>query len=211
MYKYVLLISVLVLSACASKGSDGLNVNHKVWDNRYHNKRIAQNNFDLEIIRFTDARLPAGRVPLENPRVIYEYDPEDLLNGVNYRIPVLLDKNFDLTNVPEPIYKVEVDLLKLRTYISTGGLWEGKHGKYNIELETLITVREPNSAIIFQENYDIDLTDKRYAGNARSPSAKYDQQSMFNLTEAAIRQIAQKVAWRMRAAHNKRMKALASK
>lgn len=209
MYKSVLLTLVFLLSACAIVGHQAdAPLTDKVWNNRFHNKRLAENVFDLEVIRFTDARHPAGRVPKTSPRIIYEYEPDRLLNGVKYRIPVLLEKNFDLTNVPEPIYKVEVELLKLRTLVATGGLLEGKHGKYVVELETHITVREPDSSVMFAETFDIELSERRFAGNARSPSAEYDQQELFALTEAAIRQVAQKVAWKTRRTHAKYAKAV---
>jgi hypothetical protein len=204
MYKnLVTVIGVsFILGACSGGwGPKPTILTSDVWNDRYHDKKIAESDFMLEVIRFTDARRPRQWAPDVGQDVIYEYNPDELLSGVNYRFPVLLEKHFGITQAQRLVYLVEVELKELRTAIRTGGIRSGQWGEYDVKLEADVLVRRPDSSILMQETYDVRLDRTRRSKIGRSPAADLDKQRMFDLTEAAIRKVAQQTAWKVRGLH----------
>jgi hypothetical protein len=203
MYKNLMMIGcAVVLGSCSGAwGPKPTILTSDVWNDRYHDAKIAESDFMLEVIRFTDNRRPRQWAPDVGQDVIYEYNPDDLLSGVNYRFPVLLEKHFGITEAQRLVYLVEIELKALRTVIRTGGLRSGRWGEYDVDLEADVLVRRPDSSILMQETYDVRLDRTRRSTTGRSPSSELDKQRMFDLTEAAIRKVAQQTAWKVRNLH----------
>ncbi|MDD9912710.1 MAG: hypothetical protein OXR68_02230 [Alphaproteobacteria bacterium] len=176
-------------------------VEEGVWRDYYRTKRFSEDAFMLEVIRFKDARLPREKMPDVSQNVIYEYRPEELLSGVNYRLPVLFDKHFNVGRQQEPAYRVELDLLKIRTIIRTGNIRVGPLGRYDVETEFDVVVRRPDSSILFKDIIAVHLDRSRKSMKGRDPAADLDRQRMYDLTEAAVQKTAQKIIWGVRQAH----------
>ncbi len=209
MFKHALLLVVaIVMAGCAGWGSKGAveTENTEFWRTGFYKEKLSKTNFTLKIIRFTDARRVREKVSNKNQNVIYQYDPDALLSGVSFRLPVLFEKHMALTAESEPIYSVEMDLKNFKTAIYTGNIKHGPFGYYNVELEVDIIVRRPDSSLIMRDSFDVELDRSRKTYIGRDPSAELDKQRMFDLTEAAIRKIAQKVAWQMRGLHYNEIK-----
>ncbi|MCP5405443.1 MAG: hypothetical protein H6922_04385 [Pseudomonadaceae bacterium] len=161
-------------------------------------KLIAKSDFSVELVRFEDVRRPRSTVPHPRDTVIYEYQPDELLQGIAYKAPVLLSKHMEYKTPAEKNYKVEVELEKLRTYIATGTILTGHFGQYTVELEARVLARRPDSQVVVYRPYTLTLTEKRNSFNARNPTKEMDRARMYDLSEDAFRRLSEDVMWDLR-------------
>ena len=209
MFKYASIVSLAVLlSSCGGWASRNSVDTTRAWDNRYHTQKLRENEFRMEVIRITDMRRVRDRLPDNSENVIYEYDMDELLSGVRYRLPVLFEKHFNFNNnAPEPVYRVELELKKLRADIKTGTLKHGPFGYYENDFEAFYIVRRPDSSVLVQGVVDFRNDRTRKSKTGRDPSIELDKQRMFDLVEAGIRKAAQRITWKVRLAHRDEVRA----
>lgn len=152
-------------------------------------KYLEKLDFTMDIIRFEDRRR-ARSIPKDpTGNVIYEYDADQLLSGVSHRLPVLFSKHFGYGLVKPNTLLVEIDLQKLKTSIKTGTISTGKFGRYFIDLEADITVRDTDSSVLNTETYKQTFDLKRTSFDGRSPSSEMDRSRMYQVVEEAVRRM----------------------
>lgn len=159
---------------------------------------LAKSDFSVELVRFEDTRRPRNTQPLPSDNVIYEYEPDELLQGVTYKIPVLMSKYLSFRPQAAKNYRAEVELEALRTRIVTGNLLSGNFGRYAVEMEARVLVRRPDSTVVIHRPYKLELEEKRQTFNGRNPTKEMDRARMYDLTEDAFRRLSEDIAWDLR-------------
>lgn len=201
MLRALFLCCLILLGGCFGWSQRAPLITHDVWhDSRV--KKLLESPFRLQVVNFVDGRRPSNMAPMTDSDILYEYDPNDLMNGVQYRLPVMFERQFARSsgNV-EPTYMVELELRELRTSINTGGLKSGRFGRYDVALEVAITVRRQDSYVLLEKTYPVELDKVRRSQDGRGPSAEADRQRLIKLVDDATGRIAQQVGWHMREAH----------
>jgi|GEM_PF-2459831 len=190
----VALVASLGLSAC---GSTYLSPDENPFTNGSAKSKanvLAKENYTLDIIRFDDRRTARAAARDVTDDVIYEYEPDTLLGGVAHRLPVLFSQHFGYgLNKPNTLL-VEMDVQKLKTLIKTGTFTSGNFGRYIVDLEIDITVRDTNSAILLVDTYRENFELRRKSFNGRPPSAEMDRSRTYQMVDEAVRRMAERVA-----------------
>lgn len=160
---------------------------------------LAKSDFSLEVVRFEDSRRPRSTAYLSPDSVIYEYEPDELMQGVKFRLPVLLNKYLAYRSKSPKHYFVEVELLYLKPTIITGTFWDGRDmGRYSMDMEVRVLARRPDSQVAVFRTNKIHLEQPRQTYNGRDPSKEMDRARTYDLIEDGIRQLAEEIAWDIR-------------
>lgn len=160
---------------------------------------LARSDFSVEIVRFEDSRRPRSTAFRSPDQVIYEYEPDELMQGVKYRMPVLMNKYFAYRSKAAKHYLAEVELLYLKPMIITGTFWEGRDmGRYSVDVEVRVLVRRPDSQVAVFRTEKIHLEQPRETYNGRDPSKEMDRARVYDLIEDAIRKLSETIAWNVR-------------
>lgn len=159
---------------------------------------VAKSDFSMEVVRFTDNRRPRSlnRAPTELSMDVY--DPDSVVQGITTRLPAIYEKYLAYRPKQLKHYKVELDLLDLRTEVLNGNVWSGRFGRYSIALEIEATVRRPDSRVVVRRVYRVADTQKRATYDGRSPSQTMDETRLMALVDAAVRKTAMDLAWDVR-------------
>ena len=153
-------------------------------------RALAGSHFSVELVRFTDARRPRS-MEVETPdRLIYQYDPDTLLQGAAYKSATLLNKYLCYRPTYPKDYKVEIDLDHLTTLIKTGTWWSGSWGRYTVAIEMHVLARRPDSSVVLDKLYTFRQERERKDFNGRGPSKERDRAVMYDMVEVGIRKIA---------------------
>jgi hypothetical protein len=159
---------------------------------------ISKSDFSVELVRFEDARRPRSTGITARDTIVYDYDPDTLLQSVTYKMPVLITKHLSYKPKLPKNYLAEVDLTTLHARIVTGDVFSGKMGRYTVHLEADVLVRRPDSFVAINKPYAIDRIGKRQTFNGRPPSEEMDRARQYDLVEDAIRSLAERIAWDLR-------------
>lgn len=161
-------------------------------------KLLARSDFSMELVRFTDSRRPQSTALATPEGNIYDYEPDELLQGVTYKVPVLVNKYMAWRPKVAKHYRVEMELEQLHARIISGNLWSGNFGRYLADVQTRVMVRRPDSQVVVNKIYTITLEQKRPTFNGRNPSKEMDRARVYDLVEDSFRQIAEDIAWDVR-------------
>jgi hypothetical protein len=161
-------------------------------------KLLARADFSVEMVRFADARRPRSTALATPEGNIYDYEPDELLQGVTYKVPVLVNKYLAWRPKTEKHYRVEMELEQLHARIISGNLWSGNMGRYATDVEARVMVRRPDSQVVLNKVYTAVLEQKRPTFNGRNPSKEMDRARVYDLVEDAFRAIAEDIAWDIR-------------
>lgn len=167
---------------------------------------VAKTDFSMEVVRFTDIRRPRSMNIAPKEQFIDVYDPENVLQGISTRMPMLYEKYLAYKPKQLKHYKVEFDLLDLRTEILNGNFWSGRFGRYAIALELEATVRRPDSSVVLRRVYKVQDEQPRRSGDGYSPSQKMDEVRLMALVDAAVRKTSMDLAWDVRQLDARRWK-----
>lgn len=160
---------------------------------------LARSDFSLEVARLTDSRRPRSTAFEVPDQIIYEYEPDNLIQGLVFRGPVLLNKYLTYRPRTAKHYFVEVDVKRLDTYIATGKLlFGGRDGRYIATMEFEALVRRADSQIALRRTYRIENKMPRVSHNGRHPSKELDRAAMYDLVEDGFRKFAEQLAWDVR-------------
>lgn len=160
---------------------------------------VAKSDFSMEVVRFTDSRRPRSLERGPEEQAMDVYDPETVLHGVSTRLPALYEKYLAYKpKQPLKHYKIEFDVLDLRTEVLNGNFWSGRFGRYAIALEIEAIVRRPDSSVILRRVYKVEDGQHRKTYDGRSPSQAMDETRLTALVDAAVRKTAMDLAWDIR-------------
>ena len=168
-------------------------------------------DYTVKTILLEDERYPQSFTPEQADDVIYEYNPDELLDGVQYRLPVLFDKHFpgnrnlrDADSVR--LYYAEIEVNHLRTMIRTATFDTPSHfGRYVAELEVTVTIRLPDSTTLVRKSYSDREEIRRLSYSGRSPSAEMDRRRLYTMVEELVAKMAEDAARAARSKDNRRL------
>lgn len=169
-------------------------------------RRLANGDFSMQVIGFTDARQFPNSEGLVTPDIAYRYDPENILQGVKSQVPSILQSYLPAPTSATKAYKVEIELLRLNTLIKTGTLWTGTWGSYFSSIEIVARVRRADSTVALERHYRMELERKRSSPTGRAPAGDIDHSEMFYLVDRSLRKIAENMAWDIRSGDDARWK-----
>lgn len=161
-------------------------------------KALSKSDISFELVRVQDRRIPVAKSIQVQDGIIYEYVPDKLFSGVEGYVGSAL-KRF-LTFGPEKptVFKVEYEVRNLRTYIATGDFISGMFGKYKIEMEADVIVRDSTSKAVFRDTVRVESDEPRLPVKGQHPSADADARQMDEMMRAMLRKVAIHTAWRVR-------------
>ena len=159
-------------------------------------------DFSVELLTFNDNRLPESFVPNPEQTTHWEYEPDKLLGGVKLRIPALmraaLNFNPQQVTASERQFLAEIDLRMLRTNILTGTFTSGPYGRYNVEVQADVVVRDRASRAVLNQPFRVVLQKNRPAYRGGQTPAKVDEARMMKLADSAIQTLATDIAWALK-------------
>ena len=161
-------------------------------------KVVFRSDFSVELNQFTDQRTPRSLQAQQPKGIIYQYDPDDLLQGVTYRLPVLLETYLTYRPRKAKHYQVDVAVTELQTYIKTGNIFDGRFGRYAVRLELAVVVRRPDSRVVLARSYRQRMETTRSSYDGRNPTVETDRAAMFDLVDMAMRKTAENIGWDIR-------------
>lgn len=161
-------------------------------------KAIAASNFSMELVKFTDARRPRSLEAETPDQIIHQYDPDQLLQGLKFRIPNIMERYLAYKPHQPKNYKLEVELVRLRTLVKTGTLWSGSWGRYSVDMELRVIARRDDSTVVMQRTYHLAEEQPRQSHLGRGPSKERDRARMYDLTESMLRKICEQIGWDLR-------------
>jgi hypothetical protein len=160
---------------------------------------LARADFSVEVARLTDSRRPRSLEHEAPDQIIYEYEPDNLIQSLVYRGPVLLNKFLAYRPKSAKHYLVEVDVLRLDSYIAKGKFMNGGHdGRYVTALEFEALVRRPDSQIVLRRTYTLKQDLPRKSHDGRHASKELDRATMYDVVEDGFRRLAENLAWDIR-------------
>ncbi len=158
--------------------------------------------FDVRLIRYADERPGSNMVPLGTDDIIYEYDNDQLTQGVDVRLPGLVQSHFNFGVRNDHFYTVEMSLKHFRNYIQTGTILTTRFGSYVSEVEIEMLVRDINSNVLFRDTYSSEFVTKRPPVDGRHPNEKQDRKKMLETMNEAVKRIAFRTVWDIRNWHH---------
>ncbi len=212
LYRNLILASVAALSvsACVTVpgtdqtllGAGGIKKKLSFSDMDGVASAMKRESFDVRLIRYADDRPGSNMIPLGTDDVIYEYNNDQLTQGVDERLPGLVQSHFNFGVRNDHFYTVEMSLKHFRNYIQTGTFLTTRFGSYVSEVEVEMLVRDMNSNVMFRETYSSEFVNKRSAVDGRHPNEKQDRKMMLQTMNEAIKRIAYRTVWDVRNWHN---------
>ncbi|MFZ2587263.1 MAG: hypothetical protein WAZ18_03995 [Alphaproteobacteria bacterium] len=175
---------------------EGLGYTHR--EPTVQERILSASDFSVELVRFEDARYPRSTAFTAPDEVLYEYEPDELMQGITYRVPVLMNKYMAYRPVMPKHYKVEMELLTFQTRIIGGDWKSGRFGRYFTRVEARMVARRPDSRVVLNRVYRFNIEQTRDTFNGRSPTKEMDRGRMYDLGEALIRRLAEESAWDIR-------------
>ena len=175
---------------------EGLGYKRRGWTQR--EQLLSRADFSVDVVRVSDERRPRNLQALPDDALIYQYEPDELLGGVTYRLPVLLNKYLAYRPKKPKHYLAEFEVVELRTVIAPGTFWAGGLGRYQTTLTMAVLVRRPDSRVAIRKVYSVELETPRQSFDGRSPSVEMDRGRMYDMAEDAVRLISEKVGWDIR-------------
>lgn len=161
-------------------------------------KALAAGDFSVQLITFADMRQTPNADGLARGDVAYMYDPDDILQGVKGQVPGILQSYLPMPPRAPKAYKMEVELLRLKTFVKTGTLLNGEWGSYVTNVEIAVRVRRDDSTVALERHYRMNLEKRRTSADGRGPSGERDRSEIFYLTDQALRRIAENIGWDIR-------------
>lgn len=161
-------------------------------------KVLFRSDFSVALNQFEDKRTPRSLMAQQPKGIIYQYDPDDLVQGVTYRLPVLLETYLTYRPRKDKHYQVDVAVTELQTFIKTGSFLDGRFGRYAVRLELAVVVRRPDSRVVLARHYRQRLEAPRKSYDGRNPTAETDRAAMFDLVDMAMRRTADNIGWDIR-------------
>lgn len=161
-------------------------------------KVLLRSDFSVALNQFSDKRSLRSLMAQQPKGIMYQYDPDDLLQGVTYRLPALLETYLTYRPRKAKHYQVEAAVTELQAYIKTGSLLDGRFGRYAVRLELAVVVRRPDSRVVLARHYRQRLEGPRKSYDGRNPSVETDRATMLDLVDAAMRKTAENIGWDIR-------------
>ncbi len=158
--------------------------------------------FDIRLIRYSDERPASNMVELTTDDIIYEYNNDDLTQGVDVRLPGLVQSHFNFGVRNDRFYTVEMTLKHFRNYIQTGTFLTTRFGSYVSEIEVEMLVRDMNSNVLFRDTYPSEYVIKRPAVDGRHPGEKHDRKMMLKTMNEAVKRVSYRTVWDVRNWHH---------
>ncbi|PIZ31900.1 MAG: hypothetical protein COY40_00820 [Alphaproteobacteria bacterium CG_4_10_14_0_8_um_filter_53_9] len=161
---------------------------------------LSRKDFSIEVASVKDDRRPRSDAMDATDTIIYEYEPNDLLQGVTYRAPVLINKYLTYGPKKTKHYLADIKMHKMKAQIISGTFLKGGHnGQYRVILEGEIQARRAESSlIVLNQPFAYELVQARRSFDGRHPSAEMDRARTYDLMEDAFRKLAERIAWQIR-------------
>jgi hypothetical protein len=166
---------------------------------------LAHDNFGIIVAKVIDKRKGAAAAKAaESSRIMYEFNPDHLLQSLPYYVQNQLQKHMDFGRNKDHVYVAEVELTDARMRILKGDMINGKFGRYAISLQANVLVRDENSLILRQTPISIRHERQRDGDGGRQPSIAQDRARIVQALNEAFEPLALELAWETRRAHLRR-------
>lgn len=165
---------------------------------------LKKEQFKLNLLRVTDLRGPEARSPLEKNGMIYEYRPNQLVNGMEDYVFSSMNKYMRYSKDASVQLGLEVNIKRFETSIEH--VFLNRLGEYRVNVELEFLVRDEDSRIIMREIVAVDDSKNRYPVKGSIPSSKRDRKEMKSLAKKVMADITLDMGWMVHNAFNKQRK-----
>lgn len=156
---------------------------------------LAEAPYNIDIIRFEDMRRPLAYQPDADEKLIYEYNPDKLFNGIKYRTENLMRSHLQFNGVKEDLVLLEVELRDFKAAIVNAGALSGRFGQYKLGMELDVLARLPDSSIVGREKIIVTYKEPRTSADGRQPDLDFDKQKMLSMFDNVVKEAAIKTGW----------------
>ena len=165
---------------------------------------MREEQFKLNLLRVTDLRSPKERLVLDEEHVIHNYQPATLVKGLEDYVYSSLNKYMAYPNDADIQLGLEVDVKKFYTAIEYGFLQ--RQGKYVVDIEVEILVRDEKSKVLMREMVDVSKEVARGTFKGQLPSAARDEREMRSILKGVMKDLTLDIGWAVHKAFDEQRK-----
>lgn len=166
---------------------------------------LAHEDFSIAIGTVIDRRKPQSFInDVETSNVIREFNPDHFLQGAPMFVQNLLQKNMTFGPPKPTVYVADVTLRHLRLRVLKGNLMSGRWGRYAVDMEFDVLVRDADGVVMEKTPVSIKHVRRRVGDQGRHPNTKQDRARMVLALEEAFKPLGVKLAWHARRGHLRR-------
>lgn len=162
---------------------------------------LLKDTFKLNIVSVVDTRTPEFLSPLEDESIIYDYDPADLLNGLESYVGSVMNRHTARGSDKSTQLYMEVGIHKFKTTVEH--MWFNRYGKYVADIELDVLVRDDKSRVIYKDRIEMRRDMNRYSYKSAFPSDKQDRREMKALVKNVMDGLTVDLGWDLRQAFKK--------
>jgi hypothetical protein len=201
------------LSACASTSpfeqkveyGFSLDWNDIVYQSDHAKKdTMREEQFKLNLLRVTDLRMPEDRIVLDEEHVIHDYQPAELVRGLEGYVSSSLNKYMSYPDNAGIQLGLELDIKKFHTAIEHGFLQ--RHGQYIVDIEVEFLVRDEQSRVLLREIVAVSKDVARGTFKGTLPSAARDKKEMRKILKEAMQDLTLDIGWTVHKAFDQQRK-----
>lgn len=203
----------VILSACASKSPFEKEVEYGFaldWNDITYRSDAAKKDamrdeqFRLNLHRVTDLRLPEDRIVLDDEHIIHDYQPSELVKGLEDYVHSSINKYMVYPNDADIQLGLEVDIKKFHAAIEYGFFM--RQGKYVADVEVEILVRDEQSKVLMRETVVVKREKGRGNFKGNLPSASRDKKEMRKILKGMMQELTLDIGWAVHKAFDEQRK-----
>jgi len=154
-------------------------------------KAIATTNISFDLSRFVDRRIPAAYSTFEPNVVLHTYDPDRLPgNAPGFIRSVMAEALITNDTTTPDVREVFFELRHMDMRLLNGNFISGEFGRYYVNIEADVMVRDGQGNILVKKPYDIKYETARQSHSGRHLTTDEDWHYMTRTLKVTIHNMA---------------------
>lgn len=203
----------IMLAACAQKSPFESSAEYNFsldWNDVTYRSEAAkldamrEEQFRLNLLRVTDLRAPKERIILDDEETIRDFEPSELVAGLEGYIASSLNKYMTYPSDAAIQLGLEVDVKKFKTAIEYGFLQ--RQGKYVVDVEVEYMVRDEQSRVLIRDSVHIYKDVARGTFKGTLPKDSRDRAEMKKVLKDVMQDLSLDIGWSVHRAFDEQRK-----
>ena len=203
----------VMLAACAQKSPFERSAEYNFaldWNDVTYRSDAAkldamrEEQFRLNLLRVTDLRAPQERIILDKEETIRDYEPSELVAGLESYVASSLNKYMTYPSDAAIQLGLEVDIKKFQTAIEYG--FFQRQGKYVVNVEAEYMVRDEQSRVLIRDRVKVGKNVARGNFKGSLPTDARDRAEMKKVLKDVMQDLSLDIGWSVHKAFDEQRK-----